>query len=181
MTNGAPKWHKARWGLAVASVVVTVAICVINIGFAVVLHRATSSNSFSAALIVSNESTRAAYQAVLDDSKSVFEYGVVMLGALWGLVIVKEHAIKLDPPDFPEILMFFCANVLFLMFLLIHQTCVEVLVGGLLYAGRGGKAEYLPDLSGWEVTWPIVLQWISLGCFLAAGVAALFSAHVLKE
>ncbi len=57
-------------------------------------------------------------QMIREESTSFLSIGVLVLGALWGTIIVnKENRLTLKRQDWPEIVMFVLSNMLLIMFL----------------------------------------------------------------
>jgi hypothetical protein len=163
-----------------------IALCaIVSIGggvFHIIWRFQMKSDAFHPRLIAFNPSIKTAFEAKIHESHTIFEYGIVMLGALWGLVILKEKGIDITPSDRPEIIMFLCSNILFVVFLIFHYFYSDTLTEALLYAGKShDKEPYIPDLSIWEIQRLFWLAIFALVSFLFVGTAALFSAYNLKE
>src|SRR5438132_13708684 len=57
-----------------------------------------------------NERTKAAIDVRLDQGRSLFQLGLLVTGALWGLVIAKPDETRILLRHWPEIVRFILAN-----------------------------------------------------------------------
>jgi hypothetical protein len=162
-----------------------VAVCVIMIALDLVLlnlwHLNVYSSEFHPQLMEFNQAIKSAYEAKISDSHTIFEYGIVLLAALWGVVLFQTHGGVIAKTDYPEITMFACSNALFGMFTAIHYCYTEMLISGLLYAGKPDQEhQFIYHLDIWEIRRLFWLQLWTLAAFIVIGCAALFSVNRLK-
>lgn len=173
--------HPWRHRLQISAMWICALSCIAGIVSIVLLHLHVEGTGFKPHFISFNQSIKAAFEAKISASHTLFEYGIVMLVALWSLVILKENGIDIVLTDKPEIVMFVCSNILFLMFLITHHQYTDMLIDSLLYAGQSHEQNpYIPDPSIWEIK---LLFWLTvyfLLSFLLVGVGALFSAYKLR-
>jgi hypothetical protein len=128
---------------------------------------------------------KAAIDANLAQSTGLFDVGLLLLGALWGLVIAKKDEGRITAGDFPELIMFLCASGLLLLSFLWHDYYLENLAGAYDLASRNcvqANMACFPDVLGVpNVEYLRNYQQIFL--VLGGGIAlvTIVSAHHLKE
>src|SRR5207245_1594628 len=68
-----------------------------------------------------NELTQHAIEINIEQSRSLFQVSLLILGALWGLIVATETKARITRRDYPEIWMFVCANLLLVLSFLWHS------------------------------------------------------------
>jgi len=130
-----------------------------------------------------NELIKSAVDTRIDQSKALFQVGLLMTAALWGLLIAKEQEAKLVLSDRPELWMFVCASLLLLVSFVCHISYLEVVayfyhLGGEQYVPNNAS---LPDMFDPKVDFLYEHQiWFLVAGFTTAAVT-LISAHQLKD
>jgi uncharacterized membrane protein len=95
-----------RWICAGLSL--TVAAWIISFG-----HRAVTTTPDQIKLVAYDESVVQILESVRQDVERFFEMGVLVFGGLWAVAVVdKDQRMKIT--DYPELVMFFVASLLFL-------------------------------------------------------------------
>src|SRR5882724_1903699 len=107
MSAGSDGYPRLRWILACVAVIVLVAT------LAVTIHGIVTT-SLRAGLedIPYNELTKESIDLRLEFSRSLFEVGLLITAALWGLIIAKKDEAGVVLKDHQEVIMFFSASLL---------------------------------------------------------------------
>jgi hypothetical protein len=182
MTNGnRSQGSQLRTGLEWGVPITTALVLLVELVLLTIHWRQTNSVDFHPKLIGFNQAIKSAFEAELNHSHTILAYAIVMLGTLWGLVILKGKEVVITAADRPELILFCCANVVFALFLCTNYWYTESLIDALLFAGgRPENDVYIPDPSIWEIRELFWIQVFNLAFFLLVGAAGLFSAHKLK-
>lgn len=132
--------------------------------------------------IAYNELTKAAIDVELDQSKTLYQVGLLAIGAVVGISITNKKEAALVLSDWPEIFMSACSLLLLLGsfgFYLFHLSQVQ---DAYAMAGRVNDAglKSMPDVfsRGIEGLYDVQMLYLLTGLFSAG--CALFSAHKLK-
>jgi hypothetical protein len=129
-----------------------------------------------------NELIKSAVDLGLDQSKSVFQLGLLILASLWALVFAKKDETKIVLSDTPEVAMFVTATVL----LLFSGICHVLYLGHVRYfLAVGGtlldKAKpTIPDLFAPALAGQVSAQVIFFSVGAVIALLTLVSAHRLK-
>lgn len=130
-----------------------------------------------------NELTNESVKSRVEFSRSIFQVGLLIIGALWASLIAKKNEAGIVLSDYPEIIMFMCASLLLLASLICHSLYL-FRVSSVYYIG--GKvfhpeAPSLPDIFDPSINNPFVFQYRYLIAGFLIAIFTLFSAHKLKE
>jgi hypothetical protein len=128
-----------------------------------------------------NDATKASLQLRLDQSQSLFQLGLLIMGALWALIFAKAGEAKLVLSDTPELVMFACANVILVFF---HWLRLRYLgsVGYILHlAGKTSEGKSMPNIFDSPVNSQFDAQYYFLVWACVVAICSLLSAHRLKE
>ncbi|MGA9772215.1 MAG: hypothetical protein WBV94_24500 [Blastocatellia bacterium] len=71
-----------------------------------------------------NELTKAGIDIRLDQSRSLFQVGILILGGLWGLLIAKRGEAALMFKDYPEVIMIVCATIFLIASFFFHTVYI---------------------------------------------------------
>lgn len=128
-----------------------------------------------------NDLIKAAIEVRLEQTKSLFELGLLLLGALWALLIAKKDEARIVLSDRPEVGMFLCASTLLLLSLLCHLLYAQEITDILSLAGKlADEKPSLPDIFNSNINYLFLAQcWFLVGGLVVA-VLTLVSAHKLK-
>jgi hypothetical protein len=127
---------------------------------------------------------KAAIDANIDQSKGLFDVGLLLLGALWALVIAKKDEGRIALGDVPEVIMLLSASALLLLSFEWHEFYLENLGAAYELASRNCtdlKAACFPDVLGIpsiEFLRNYQETFLRMGGGIA--LATIFSAHQLK-
>lgn len=131
-----------------------------------------------------NELTSKAIDTKLNLAETLFQIGILMLGALWGLVIAKKDEIQLVFSQRPEVVMFLGSSVLLLLSACSYgfylNQVSHYFVDASVSAVRGHLELSVPDIFDQNVNYLFFCQIISLGAGIINGVLTLVSTHRLK-
>jgi len=171
-------YRKLRWTLAWCSLLL--AIVALGLTFYSVF---TTSIAGGLADIKFNELTSESIKGRIDFSRSLFEIGLLVTGALWALVIAKHDEIGIVFADRQEVIMFVCASVLLLASLVDHSLYLNYVSRVFFYGGAlfDEKSPSMPDVFDANINnfYEYQILHLALGALIA--VLTLFSAHNLKE
>jgi hypothetical protein len=126
-----------------------------------------------------NDLTNALLELKVEQTKQVFDLGLLLLGALWALIIAKKDEANIVLSDRPEMIMFVCGNAMLLASLICHVTYVGQIRNALLLGGR--LSDSIPDIFGSPLEAFFGAQVIFLAVGLTIAVLTLISAHRIKE
>ena len=149
----------------------------------VVFTIATWSDANILKNITFNELVDSAIQLKLEQSRSEFQLGLLITGALWVLVIAKKDEGRILLSDPAELTMFIFGNLLLLGSFICHIVYLERI--GYIYSLAGGISDQsglrsFPDVFSTTINNPYRLQlwYLVAGVFVAA--LTVISAHLLK-
>ena len=129
-----------------------------------------------------NELTKAAVDLAADQSKSLFQLGLLVLAALWALVFAKKAEKTIVLADTPEVTMFVTATVL----LFFSQLCHLFYLGHVRYFLSVAGAVFdkdkpiIPDLFAVALAGQVHAQVLFFAVGSAIALITLISAHRLK-
>ncbi len=128
-----------------------------------------------------NDVTKLALDVKLDQAKTLFTYNVLLLGILWGLVVVQKDVPGLSWGDVPEGVVFLLANVTAVLNALYYSYYVQLVSGAAASAARqGGKALSLPDVLDRRIDVFAEVQQYSLVGLLVLVALVVLSVNKLK-
>ena len=132
-----------------------------------------------------NEVTGKAVDTQLALSETLFQVGILMLGALWGLVIAKKDEIQLVFSQRSEVIMFVGSSSLLLMSVCAHgfylDSVSHYFVDAAVASERGGLPASVPDIFDQNVRYLFICQFVSLLAGMINGVLIFISAHKLRD
>jgi hypothetical protein len=129
-----------------------------------------------------NELTKNAVDLGIDQSKSLFQLGLLILGSLWALVFAKKDETKILLSDTPEVIMFVTATLL----LLFSEICHLIYLGHVRYFLAVGSTflekenPTIPDLWASPLANQVSAQVVFFGVGALIALLTLISAHRLK-
>jgi hypothetical protein len=167
-----------RWTLAVTSVAAAT-IILSYVGYPL-LHVHPKLSTYKDRNY--NELTKTAIDLRIDQSKSLSQLNLLMLGALWALVIAKRDEARIVLSDRPELIMFVAASALLLASEVFHIFYLEYIryffqEAGAVYAH---DAPTIPDLFASVLANQFGAQMALSITGVAMAVLTLVSAHRLK-
>lgn len=173
-----PRHRSLRLFLAAASL----ALVVVTVTFTIYKFTTTSLVS-GLADIKFNELTNESIKNRIDFSRSLFQIGLLILGALWGLVIAKKDEAGILFADRPEWIMFLSASILLLASLVDHSLYLHDVSGILAIAGEtyDGVEKSMPDVFDPNINNFYMFQIAHLALGFLVAMLTLLSAHKLKE
>ena len=164
---------KYRYALAVFSVLILLIVFIYT------------AYSWEPVLIVEdkplNDLIKAGIQLKVEQSRSEFQLALLTLGALWALIIAKKDEAKILLSDWPELVMFTCANALLIASCWYHVYYVENITYVYSLAGGIKDATSIPDVFSSGINNPYRFQWWTLIGGMGLSALTLFSAHKLKR
>lgn len=178
-----PDRRHLRWRRFIAAI--SVALFVGALGHTIYK---TSTTSLREGLedIPYNELTNESIKGRVEFSRSLFQVGLLMTAALWGLIISKKDEAGLVLSDTPEVIMFLCGSALLILSLVDHSIYLHYI--SQIYANAGSALTPLtrdnptmPDAFDPNINNFYNFQIYTLGIGLLVAAATLFSAHNLKE
>ena len=96
-----------------------------------------------------NDLTKGSIDIKVDQAKAILQVSFVVLGVLWGLVIIKEGQAKIGRKDRPEMLMFLAANLAFVIQFACYLLFTDAVSSAYSAAGAIGGAKEswsIPDI-----------------------------------
>lgn len=146
----------------------------------------TSGNHNAIRSIKYNELIQSALEIRLDQSRSLFQFSLVFLGGIWGLIIARKKEAILAFGDKPELIMSIVSLCLIVISLFCHITYVQLMMGAYLDAGivagkkPDGAVLKIADVfvSGRDYLFLAQVKFTSAGMFTTA--LTYVSAHKLK-
>lgn len=168
-----------RWVLAVVSALTSLAVSV-SAGFYLISYGAITS-------IIArpfNDLTKTAVDINVEQSRSLFQVTLLVLGALWGLIIAAQpRAPRIAQSDLPEIVMFVFANLLLVGSLFWHVLYLDSIADAYGLAASTcadvGK-QCIPDVLDDQIHHLFKHQRALLIAGVIVSVLTLFSTHRLK-
>lgn len=130
-----------------------------------------------------NELTSESIKTQVEFSRSLFEVGLLVTGALWALIIAKKDEAGVVLDDHPELIMFISASLLLLLSLICHAMYLKEIEYVLGVSGRAfnEKRPSVLDIFNPNIHYLFSSQAWFLGAGIIIAITTLFSAHRLKE
>jgi hypothetical protein len=129
-----------------------------------------------------NDLIKSALQLKIDKSRSEFQIGLLLMGALWAFLIIgKKDEAKHPLSDWPEKIMFLCANLIVLISCLFHIGYIEDIIYIYYVAGGLTDATSIPDVFSTMINNPYNFQYWSMLGGLVVTSLTFFSVFILKE
>jgi hypothetical protein len=129
-----------------------------------------------------NDLIKAGLQLKIDKSRSEFQLGLLLIGALWAFLIIgKKDEANHPLSDRPEQIMFFSANLLLLISCLFHVGYLEDIIYIYYVAGGLTDATSIPDVFSTMINNPYNFQYWSMLGGLVVTALTFFSVFILKE
>jgi hypothetical protein len=129
-------------------------------------------------LIAHKEQVTKALDMVLGSAENLRQFGLLLLGALWALLIAKRDEHHISPADLPELLMLLSAHVLIGLSFYAQWRHEQTIHDFLHLSASFG--DLLPDYRDPRVAVLLTLQFQALAGGAAAAVVTLLSAARLK-
>jgi hypothetical protein len=139
-----------------------------------------------------NELTKAGVDIRLDQSRNLFQIGILILGAIWGLLIAKKGEAALVFKDYQEVIMTVCASILLCASLICHTLYIsriteiysdagEIAGKQAQIASSGHLQQSIPDIFEPNINYMFVSQALFLVSGVIVALITFVSAHKLKE
>jgi hypothetical protein len=176
---GSPTYLGRRWTAAVISATLLIAALIYTVYTAF-------STSLAAGLtdIKYNELTSESIKGRVDFSRSLFQVGLLVTAALWGLIIAKKDEARIVFSDKPEITMFWSSCALLILSLVDHSIYLHYISQIYAVAGQAlgkGADPTMPDVFDATINQFYIFQIVYLVLGSLVAVITLISAHRLKE
>lgn len=171
----------ARWGLLFAGL--GIFLYAFATGYDVYLtYRKVEHKDIDLAVVPFNDVTKYSLDIALEQSKAEFAYVIVLIGILWGLLLLTKEAPTIQLHDVPELLLFIFANLTIVVNAICHMLYLSFMSD---IASAGGKTStahklVIPDFRHADVTNIAVSQRLTLLCVLALVALTVISIHKLK-
>lgn len=133
-----------------------------------------------------NDVTSKSVDLQLGLSETLFQVGLLMLGALWGLVIAKKDEVHLVFSRRSELVMFVGSSALLLLSLCsygiyIRKVARYIAVASVIVYKNPKLTPYVPDIFDQNVNYLFACQIVSLIAGTINGMLTLVSTHRLRE
>jgi hypothetical protein len=130
-----------------------------------------------------NDITKLAIDTRLDQSKGMFTYNVLLLGILWGLILVRKEGPVITSRDIPEGVVFILANLAIILNTLCHTFYMRLITSIAAAAAKRSEGGMLSILNFLDKRIDIFaeVQQMSLVGVLVLVALVVFSTHKLKE
>jgi len=173
--NSMNKIDKIRYGFVAISIL---GVLLAIIGYAKIYWE----SSYIIDNVQLNDLIKAGVQLKVEQSRSLFQVFLLIMAVLWGLFFAKKGEKEILLSDRPELIMFYCANLLLLASAYYHIYYIENITYIYSLAGRlKGSSLSIPDVFGSGINNPYRFQMWCLGGGTLLTLLTLFSAHKLKE
>jgi hypothetical protein len=182
------RWSKSDWHLAARYAVMLVGLGVFV--WVLVLsvtvygtYRQVESRELALEDLAYNDLTKLAIDVKRDQSKSLFTYNVVLLGVLWGLILLKKEGPLINWGDVPEGVLFLLGNVAVALNALCYSLYAGLVSSIASVAARRAEpgALSVPNFLDPRIDVFFRVQEQSLIAILILVGLVVFSAHKLKE
>jgi hypothetical protein len=177
---GSPPYSYLRFRRLLAGLSATFLIATLTI---TVYKAASTSLAEGLDDIPYNELTNESIKGRVEFSRSLFQVGLLVTAALWGLIIGKKDEAGIVLSDGPEIVMFISASALLVSSLIFHSiylhyvSSIYALAGHVLSKTDPTIADvFNPNINNFYI---FQIGYLVLGFIVA--VVTLVSAHKLKE
>jgi hypothetical protein len=172
---------RIRWSLAIVACIVVAAILCYSAPL-IVFWIDVQSKKLTLGDIEYNEQVKASLDVTLDQAKSIFQVSLVVIGVVWGLIIVKADKALITKTDDPELLMFFLTNLLLLIQFLSYYSYTTFVADA--YAAGAVQSKkpdlFIPNVFQPKISSLLPLQLCALVGAVVIGGLTSFSTNVLK-
>lgn len=175
--NAIGKKEIIRWGFAVLFIILALAMMIYTV-------ESYLNLSIREGLIdiPYNELTKAGIDSKLKISETLFQLGLLMLAALWGLIIAKKDEAGIVFSINPELLTFICASLLLLFSLFSYTLYLKAIAGGFADSGLAFEETEKTIINLFDPKFDYLFncQFYNLIAGVVVAIFTLFSANKLK-